>query len=132
LGLFWTIALPEGSVDVHLGEGTATMEAADVPIFDYGNIPNSLFGGQPGIPGTVSFKIVWNVASRPVNVRNTDPVFGGYRGQFIRSTASKAAMMEWSGTVGDLQFKSDPLATSSSVFAELGHEQNGSFFPGGS
>ena len=132
MGLFWTIALPEGSVDVHLGEGTATMEAADVPIFDYGSIPNSLFGGQPGIPGTVSFKIVWNVGSRPVNVRNTDPVFGGYRGQFIRTTAPNAAMMEWSGTVGDLEFKSDPLSTSSSVFAELGHEQNGSFFPGGS
>jgi len=132
LGLFWTIALPEGSVEVHLGKGSATMEAADVPIFDYGNIPNSLFGGQPGIPGTVSFKVVWNVGKQPINVRNTNPTFGGFRGEFIRSTALKAAQMEWSGTVGDLQFVSEPLDSSHSAFAQIGHEQNGSFFPGGS
>jgi hypothetical protein len=110
------------------------MEAADVPVFDYGTGLNSLFGGQPGTPGTVSFKVVWNVGKQPVNVRNTDPVFGGFRGEFIRSTAPKAAQMEWSGTLGDLQFVSDPLEknTSYSSFAEIGHEQNGSFFPGGS
>lgn len=110
------------------------MEAADVPIFDYGSIPNSLFGGQPGIPGTVSFKVVWNVGKKPINLRNTDPVFGGFMGEFIRSTARTAAQMEWSGTVGDFEFVSDPLEanTSYSSFAEIGHEQNGSFFPAGS
>ena len=134
MGLFWTIAIPEGSVEVHLGKGSATMEAANVPIFDYVTGFNSLFGGQPGIPGTVSFKVVWNVGKQPVNVRNTDPTFGGFRGEFIRSFARTAAQMEWSGTVGDFEFVSDPLGanTSYSSFAEIGHEQNGSFFPGGS
>jgi hypothetical protein len=37
--------------------------------------------------------------------------------------------MEWTATVGDLVFASDPLSSSSSSFAEIGHERNGSFFP---
>jgi hypothetical protein len=39
--------------------------------------------------------------------------------------------MEWTATVGDYTFVSDPLATSSSTFAEIGHERNGVFFPQG-
>jgi hypothetical protein len=132
LGLFWTIAIADDSVQVQLGKGSAQMDVTDVPIFDYESIPNSLFGGQPGVPGTVSFKIVWSVEGSPVKTRNTDPVFGGFRGEFIRSTAPNAARMEWSATVGELQLVSDPLTTSFSVFAEIGHEQNGSFFPPGS
>ena len=34
-----------------------------------------------------------------------------------------------SATVGDFSFVSDPLETSSSQFAELGRERNGSFYP---
>jgi hypothetical protein len=37
--------------------------------------------------------------------------------------------MKWTATVGDLTFVSDPLVKSSSVFAEIGHERNGTFFP---
>jgi hypothetical protein len=59
-----------------------------------------------------------------VDVRNTDPVFGGFTGQFIRNKAQ----MEWTAAVGDYRFVSDPLQTSSSLFAEIGSEQNGSFF----
>ena len=57
-------------------------------------------------------------------IRNTDPVYGGFAGEFIRNTAQ----MEWTATVGDLVFVSDSLKTSSSSFAEIGHERNGSFF----
>ncbi len=64
--------------------------------------------------------------SREVEIRNNDPVFGGFAGEFIRN----ATQMEWTATVGDLVFVSDPLATSSSSFAEIGPERNGSFFSG--
>jgi hypothetical protein len=127
LGLFWTIAIDGDGIDVNPGAGRATMEATDVPIFDYGNIGNALFGGNPGTPGSVSFKVVWSGVNQRVNIRNTDPVFGGFAGNFVRN----AAQMEWIATVGDLMFVSDPLATSSSSFAEIGHERNGSFFPPG-
>lgn len=38
-------------------------------------------------------------------------------------------MMEWSATSGDYVFRSGPASTSSSDFAEIGQERNGSFFP---
>jgi len=130
LGLFWTIQVPDGSLlDFVLGQGRATLQASDVPIFDYVTGENALFGGgPPAVPGTVSFKVVWSGVKERVNIRNTDPVYGGFAGQFVRNSAQ----MEWTATVGDLSFASDPLATSSSVFAEIGHERNGSFFPPGS
>jgi hypothetical protein len=37
--------------------------------------------------------------------------------------------MEWNAVVGDYTLVSDPIATSFSSFAEIGHERNGCFFP---
>jgi hypothetical protein len=126
VGLFWTIELPEDSVEIEFGRGKASLQGFDVPILDYGTIINALFGGgPPAVPGLVSFKVVWGGVGQRVKIRNTDPVYGGFAGEFIRNTAQ----MEWTATVGDYTFVSDPLATSSSAFAEIGRERNGSFFP---
>jgi len=73
----------------------------------------------------VSFRVVWSGVDQRVNIKNTDPVFGGFAGEFIRG----GAQMEWTAKVGDFMFVSDPISTSSSSFAEIGHERNGSFFP---
>jgi len=124
VGLFWTTEIPMSGVQAQVGKGSATLQASNVAIFDYGNIPNALFGGGPApVPGTVSFKVVWSGVDERLNIDNTDPVFGGFAGEFVRNTAQ----MEWSAEVGDFTFVSDPIATSSSSFAELGHERNGSF-----
>ena len=125
-GLFWTIELPEDSVAVEFGRGRASLWGFDVPIFDYGMIPNALFGPVPSpLPmGMVLVKVLWGGTGQRVHIRNTDPVYGGFEGDFIRNTAQ----MEWTATVGDYTFVSDPLATSSSPFAEIGRERNGSFF----
>ena len=126
VGLFWTTEIPVAGVDVHLGKGSASLQASDVAILDYGNIPNALFGGGPApMAGTVSFRVVWSGVDERLNIKNTDPVFGGFAGEFIRNRAQ----MEWSATVGDFSFVSDPIGTSSSSFAEIGHERNGSFLP---
>ena len=127
VGLFWTVPLPDDSVEIQLGKGSASLQGFDVPIFDYGNLNNALFGPPPfPLPtGTVSFTVVWSGVQQRVNISNTDPTFGGFAGEFIRNKAQ----MEWTATVGDYRFVSDPLATSSSEFAEIGHERNGSFFP---
>ena len=110
---------------MHLGKGSASLQASDVAILDYGFIPNALFGGgPPPTPGTVSFKVVWSGVDEKLNITNTDPVFGGFAGEFVRNHAQ----MEWSAVVGDFTFVSDPMATSTSSFAEIGHERNGSFF----
>jgi hypothetical protein len=132
VGLFWTIQISDdrqgddgNGVDVNLGTGGASLQVSNAPIFDYGNIPNALFGGGPApVPGVVSFKVDWRGVHQRLNIRNTDPVFGGYAGEFIRN----AAQMQWTAKVGDFVFESDALGTSSSSFAEIGHERNGVFF----
>ena len=101
------------------------MEASNVPVFDYGNIPNALFGGgPPPVNANTSFKVVWSGVTDRLNLMNTDPVYGGFGGLFVRT----GAQMEWTATAGEYQFVSAPLATSSSSFAELGRERNGMFF----
>ena len=102
------------------------MAANNIPILDYGDISNALFGGGPAPkPGTVSFKVAWSGVKERVNIKNTDPVYGGFAGEFVRNSAQ----MEWTATAGDYHFVSAALATSSSSFAEIGQERNGSFFP---
>lgn len=125
--LFWTIAIPPDGVQVHLGRGTAVLQATAVPILDYTTIENALFGGgPPPVPGTVSFTVVWHGKEARRIIRNTDPVYGGFAGEFLHTRAQ----MAWSATVGEVTFQSAPLRTSESTFAEIGHERNGSFFPG--
>lgn len=121
-GLFWTIEIPEDAIRVRLGKGRASLEVDDVHIFDYGSLQNAVFGGGPApIPGSVSFLVNWSGVNERLAIRNEAE---GFVGEYIRNTAQ----MEWTATVGDLQFVSAPLSTSSSTFAEIGHESNGSFF----
>ena len=125
--LFWTKTISDEGIEVRLGKGFASMKAANVPIYDYGDFGNALFGGGPApIAGLVSFTVEWHGVNERVQVRNDDPPSsgGGFAGEFIRN----AAQMEWTATVGDLTFVSDPLTTSSREFAEIGHERNGAFF----
>jgi hypothetical protein len=128
VGLFWTIQISDDrqdGVDVNLGTGSASLQVSNAPIFDYGSIGNALFGGGPApVPGVVSFKVEWQGVNQRLNIRNTDPVYGGFAGEFVRNTAQ----MQWTATVGDFVFESDAIGTSSSSFAEIGQERNGVFF----
>jgi len=132
VGLFWTIQIADdrqgddgNSVDVNLGAGSALLQASNAPIFDYGDIVNAIFGGgPPPVAGVVSFRVEWHGVQQRLNIRNTDPVFGGFAGEFVRN----AAQMQWTAQVGDFLLESDALGTSSSSFAEIGHERNGVFF----
>jgi hypothetical protein len=118
-GLFWTTRLPAKSVYANPGAGIAILEAHDVHIQDFGNFANALSGAS-GVPATVSFKVQWSGVDERVSVKNP---LNGFAGEFTRGNAQ----MEWSAVVGDYSFVSAPLATSSSEFAELGTERNGSF-----
>ena len=88
-------------------------------ILDYGTTPNEIFDGGP-TPGTVSFRVLWSGVDQRLNIKNTDPVYGG---EFVRNSAQ----MEWSAAVGDYRFVSDPIATSSSSFAEIGSRSSHAF-----
>jgi hypothetical protein len=122
-GLFWTMALPE-SVDVNLGKGSAIMRGTGLVMPDFGDFGNSLFGGKPTTPASVSFNVRWGGVGQRMNVVNTDD---GHRGEFVLNSAQ----MEWTAVVGDYEFVSAPMSTSKSDFAEIGHEQNGAFFAEG-
>jgi len=124
-GLFWTIAIPEEGIRVNFEEGYASVTARNVPIFDYGTFDNAAFGGAPRTPGVVSYRLVWSGINQRVKIRNTDPVYGGFAGTFVRNSAQ----MEWTAVTDDYTFVSAPLATTKSEFAELGRERNGFFFP---
>lgn len=127
-GLFWTLEIPSDDVDVNPGKGRAVMKSSNVPILDYTDIPNALFGGGPApVPGSVSYTVAWSGVQERLNIKNTDPVYGGFAGEFVHT----GAQMEWTATVGDYHFVSAPLETSFSSFAEVGHERNGIFFPQG-
>jgi len=129
-GLFWTAMLPDDAVEVHSDDAGAEMRASNVHVLDYGDLANSLFGGgKPPVPATVSFRVRWagttngdgENAGEPVHVVNASD---GHTGEYMRGTAQ----MEWSATIGDYDFVSAPIGTSSSDFAEFGQERNGIFF----
>lgn len=121
-GLFWTVVLPPDNVQVDLNAGTATLEGRDIHVKDYFNLQNAVGGGgaQPN-PAIVSFKVQWQGLGGLNQYNNAALQF---RGAFKEASAR----MEWSARSGDFEFQSAPLATSTSVAAELGQESNGSFY----
>jgi len=123
-GLFWTTRLASGNVTgVNPGAGNAIYKANDVSVFDFHDIGNALFGGGPKpVPATVSFEVRWFGVDDRVNIRNPGD---GHAGEYVRGHAQ----MEWSATAGRFRYVSAPLASSSSVFAQLGTERNGLYFP---
>jgi len=120
-GLFWTMRIPDDSVRVEPGEGSAVYKVANLPVADFGDIESS-FNGASGTPAIVSFEVRWDGVDERLHV--TDSA-AGFAGEFVRGQAR----MAWSAVVGDYSFESDPLETSSSEFATLGTERNGDFFP---
>jgi hypothetical protein len=129
---FWTGAIPDDDVEVHLGAGRAEMRVHGLAVTDYFNKRNSFDDG--GLLGeadaTVSFDVVW---SGPVTRRlNVSDAANGFAGEFVENQVT----VTWSGSnERGFRFTSDPGDFSTSVpgdsFAELAHDHNGDFFPGG-
>lgn len=99
------------------------LKANNVHVFDFHDGVNAIFGGgPPPVPAVVSFDVRWFDVDDRVNLKNRA---NGFAGEFVRGQAQ----MEWSGTSGGFHYVSAPLATSFSLFAEIGHERNGSYYP---
>jgi hypothetical protein len=116
-GVFWTARIDRGSVKISLGNGSASLHVAELPVGDYGTVVNALTGG-PGVASTVTFDVSWHGVDERVDIRNSSVDFGG---EFVRNSAD----LVWSATEPGFTFHSDSLA---SDFATLGHERNGVFF----
>lgn len=89
---------------------------------DYGTLRNALLDG-PSDPSTVSFVMQWRGVRARLHVRDLIE-------HFVSDRIEGTATATWSAVVPSkrFSFESDPAATSTSVFAEIGAERNGVFF----
>ena len=86
---------------------------------DFQNSINRYLG--PPVPSVVSFKVQWTAVGAINNFNNAAQQF---RGVF----RDAVAQMEYSIRTVDFDIVSAPLASSTTVAAELGQESNGSFY----
>lgn len=119
-GLFWTIAIPENTIDVNFAAGKASFKVNDLDVEDYHDVVNALNDG-PSVEASVSWDITWRHVLSRTKIRDVENQFAG---EFVQSIAQTA----WSGQTATAQFVSDPAATSHNEFSLLAHERNGFFF----
>jgi hypothetical protein len=146
--VFWTAIIPDGDVQVNPGAGTAEMHVRGLPELDYyapdgqGDLHSLGPTWQTGyFASTVSFDVVWGgPVTRRVDVKDAA---NGFAGQFNENQAT----VTWSASsTSGFGFTSNPGNFATSVpedpgvngvsaplnfFAQVGHERNGVFFPGG-
>jgi len=126
--LFWTLPLnPPDGISIEFGAGKANMTGSNLAMEDYFTIPNALFRflDPVEVDASASFDITW---SGPVTDRSSiDDATQRFSGDFLLNQAT----MTWSASSNALGFNfvSNPSGTTS-VFAQLGHMQNGVFFGG--
>jgi hypothetical protein len=113
------VAIPDSSVQVNPLAGKAELKVNGLAIEDYGKLSNALADG-PSLEATVNFDVVWSgPVTQRLNVTDATHTFAG-------EYAINQATVAWSGSnSAGFSFNS---ATSTSLFAETGHERNGIFF----
>jgi hypothetical protein len=126
---FWTVAADDSAVQVQFGAGTAEMKINNLALDDFGTKANALGPNWQTafVPAVVSFDVVW---SGPIT-RRLSVTDGTDVDQFTGDYVENQASVTWSGSnANGFTFTANPgnLSTSFDGFAELAHEQNGSFF----
>ena len=135
--VFWVTPIPEGSVDVDLDAGSASLQVENLCVYDAFTVPNSIMGvNRPvnQVKGIIDkLKIEWSGISRRLSANES---VNQMRGNFVENnratiavtaTTLKTAVTSLSNGHG-FRFVSDPASTSVSHFAEIGEEWNGVFF----
>ncbi len=120
-GLFWTIRVPDESIEVDFEDARASIDLTDVEVADYHDVVNALKHG-PSVPSDVSFHIRWSGVKKRVHLRDT-------QNEYDAHVIEDSATIGWSASREDFKFVSDPANTSTTVYAEIRSERNGEFFP---
>jgi hypothetical protein len=89
-GLFWTLPIDKGSVEVNPGSGRASLVVKDLDMEDYFNVINALQDGTSK-QAAVSFAVHWAPGIKHFKVRDEAT---GMAGEFIRNTATMAWSVE--------------------------------------
>ena len=119
-GLFWIVEVPPSSVEFNFAGGKARMSREGMGIEDYHDLVNALADG-PSKRAEMSFDCRWSDPTSTVPITNTGQHF---KGTFKLTSAT----IEWSARQAGFEFHSEPAVMSAALYAEIGHEQNGSFF----
>jgi hypothetical protein len=130
-GLFWTVAVSRHSVQAHQGEHGARIRGHNVPVNDYHDIVNAIFGGGPTpLPSHVSFDVHWSGHGHPQRIR--DETFG-FIGEYVAGPAKISFLAK--DDSGNVLFSSDPDGQYNPTPDQggagspaVGHERNGVFF----
>ena len=100
---------------------SASIQVSNLAQKDYIDFENAVLGGTAAIPGRVSFRVEWTAQGDAQTFNNADQTYRAV----VRGAV---AQMEWSARTVDFDFRSAPLATSTTEFAQLGQESNGSYY----
>ena len=102
------------------------MSVHDLAMPDYFNWPNAaMLGGLKGSePGVVSFRMEWAKSQDKRQFSHG----AGTDEQWRATVVLNEAKAEWEGETAKAHYVSDALATSASIFAEVGRERNEVFF----
>lgn len=133
-GVAWTIQIPEDSIQVELGSGTASLHFTDEAVKEWISVPNSLsmgtlIKGTP-LPASMSLDIEWAGVEKRLG-RFSDEALGFTDDLVEVSSVTVAASTVQAqaapgATVQSFTFTSEPTSFSSS-FSVVGRERNGSF-----
>ncbi len=129
-GVLWIVPVPLDSIQVNPAAGRASLHLSNITLNDSFTVDNSFSMAIPFATGVIdSLHVEWAGVTRRVEF--SDPV-NTFSGLFVQVAANAEVQVRTlpGGTGGSgFTFVSGPLATSSSSFAEVAHDQNGQFFP---
>lgn len=118
-GLYWTAPIPASGLYVSPDGSFASVEVNNYPVIDQPTFPKP----GPTYQARVSLRATWHAIGSMLAFTNP---MGKYQMQFRNANAQ----IEFTVTVPSLgfTFTSSPIGISESLFAMMGHEQNGMFF----
>jgi hypothetical protein len=123
-GLFWTIPIGEGAIDVDPSTGAARFRGQSVKVTDYHDFFNAVLGGGPTpLPSRVSYDVRWSGGGAHQAIR--DSTFG-FVGDYVPGTAT--ITFEAMDDHGTVIYRSDAAGQSNVGQPAVGVERNGVFF----
>ena len=123
-GLFWTIPIAPSAIDVDPGSGQARLHADNVPVPDYHDFFNAVFGGgATPVRSHVSFDVRWPGKGGRQEIR--DETFG-FTGHYVTSATTISFTASNNGSA--VIYTADRLGQYNVGSPGVGRERNGVFF----
>jgi hypothetical protein len=124
-GLFWTIPIAPGMVDIDPGSGSARFVGRNLPVPDYGSFDNSIARGSR-IPSRVDFEVTWTATAAPIHMESPAPPDGfDFVGDYAPADARITFACSHDGS--DVVYRSDSDGQGNPFPAVVGTERNGVF-----